>query len=47
MSLNLCISKNISQIGEPTVSKSKFMHTLLESKSIFAVEQKAIDCRAL
>ena len=42
MSLNLCISKNILQIGEPKVSKSKFMHTLLESKSIFAIEQKAI-----
>ena len=42
MSLNLRISKNILQIGEPKLSKSKFMHTLLESKSIFAIEQKAI-----
>ena len=25
------------------MSKSKFMHTLAESKSIFAVEQKIID----
>ena len=24
------------------MSKSKFMHTLLESESIFAIEQKAI-----
>ena len=29
MSLNLRISKNILQIGEPKASKSKFMHTLL------------------
>ena len=42
MSLNLLISKNILQIGEPKVSKSKFMHTLLESKSIIAIEQKDI-----
>ena len=42
MSLNLCISKNILQIGEPKVSKSKYMHTLLETKGIFAIEQKAI-----
>ena len=42
MLLNLHISKNILQIGEPKLSKSKFMHTLLESKSIFAIEQKAI-----
>ena len=40
--LNLRISKNILQIGEPKVSKSKFMHTLLESKSIYAIEQKSI-----
>ena len=42
MSLNLRIWKNALQIGEPKVSKSKCMHTLLESKSIFAIEQKAI-----
>ena len=42
MSLNLRISKNILQMGEPKVSKSKFMHTLLESKSIFAIKQKAV-----
>ena len=42
MSLNLRISKNILQIREPKVSKSKFMHTLFESKSIVAIEQKAI-----
>ena len=42
MSLNLRISKNILQIGEARVSKSKFMHTLLESKSIFTIELKAI-----
>ena len=40
-SLNLRISKNILQIGEPKVSKSKLIHTLLKSKSIFAIEQKA------
>ena len=42
LSLDLRISKNISQIGEAKVSKFKFMHTLSESKSIFAIEQKAI-----
>ena len=42
MSSNLRISKNILQIGESNVLKSKFMHALLESKSIFAIEQKAI-----
>ena len=42
MTLNLHISKNILRIGEPKVSKSKFMLTLLESKSIFSIEQKAI-----
>ena len=30
------------QIGEAKVSKFNFMHTLSESKSIFAIEQKAI-----
>ena len=45
MSLDLRVSKNILQIGEPKVSKSKFMHTLFESKSIFAIEQKAIICQ--
>ena len=45
MSLNLRISKNILQIGKPKASKSKFMHTLLETKSIFAIEQKAIVSR--
>ena len=35
------ISNNILQIGEAKVSKFKFMHTLSESKSIFAIEQKA------
>ena len=43
MSLNLRISKSALQIEEPKVSKSKFTHTLLESKSIFAIKQKAID----
>ena len=42
LSVDLRISKNILQIGETTVSKFKFMHTLSESKSIFAIEQKAI-----
>ena len=42
MSLHLRISKNILQIGESKVSKSKLIHTLFESKSIFAIEQKAI-----
>ena len=42
MCLDLRISKNILQIGEPEVSKFKFMHTLLESKSIFAIQQTAI-----
>ena len=42
MCLDLRISKNILQIGEPEVSKFKFMRTRSESKSIFAIEQKAI-----
>ena len=42
LSLDLRISKNILQIGEAKVSKFKFIHTLSESKSIFATEQKAI-----
>ena len=42
LSLDLRISKNISQIGEAKVSKFKFMHTLSELKSLFAFEQKAI-----
>ena len=42
LSLDLRISKNISQIGEAKVSKFKFMHTLSESKGIFAIDQKAI-----
>ena len=42
MTLNLHVSKNTLRIGEPRVSKSKFMHTLLESKSVLSVEQKAI-----
>ena len=42
LSLDLRISKNILQIGEAKVSKFKFMHTLFESRSIFAIEQKAI-----
>ena len=42
LSLDLRISNNILQIGEAKVSKFKFMHTLSESKSIFAIEQKAI-----
>ena len=40
--LDLRISKNILQIGEAKVSKFKFMHSLSELKSIFAIEQKAI-----
>ena len=39
LSLDLSVSKNI---GEAKVSKFKFMHTLSESKSIFAIEQKTI-----
>ena len=42
LSLDSRILKNISQIGEAKVSKFKFMHTLSESKSLFAIEQKAI-----
>ena len=42
LSLDLHIAKNILQIGEAKVSKFKFMHTLFELKSIFAIEQKAI-----
>ena len=42
LSLDLRISNNILQIGEAKVSKFKFMHTLSESKSIFAIEEKAI-----
>ena len=40
--LYLRISKSILQIGEAKVSEFKFMHTLSESKSIFAIEQTAI-----
>ena len=40
--LGLHTSKNVLQIGKAKVSKSKFMHTLSKSKSIFAIEQKAI-----
>ena len=36
--LNLHISKNMWQIGDAMVSKSKFIHTLLESKNIFVLE---------
>ena len=43
MSLDLRISKYILRIGETKVSESKFMHTLSESKSIFAIEQKATE----
>ena len=42
LSLDLRISKNILQIEEAKVSKFKFMHTLSKSKSIYAIEQKAI-----
>ena len=42
LSLDLRIPKNILQVGEAKVSKFKFMHALSESKSIFAIEQKAI-----
>ena len=42
LSLDLRTSKNILQIGEAHVSKFKFMHTLFQSKIIFAIEQKAI-----
>ena len=42
MSSNLCISKNILQIRERKVSKSKFMHTHFDLESISAIEQKAI-----
>ena len=41
-SLDLRISKNISQIRENKVSKFKFLHTLSESKSLYAIEQKTI-----
>ena len=40
--IDLRIHKNIIQIGEAKVLKSKFMHTLLELKSIFAIEKKTI-----
>ena len=42
LSLDLLISKNILLIGEAKVSKSKLMHTVSQSKSIFAIEKKAI-----
>ena len=42
LSLDLRISKNILQIGEAKILKFKFMNTLYESKSIFAIEQKTI-----
>ena len=42
MFLDSRVSKNILQFREAKVSKFMFMHTLSESKSIFAVEQKAI-----
>ena len=42
MFLDSRMSKNILQIGEAKVSRFKFMHTLSESKSMFAIEQKAI-----
>ena len=42
MYLNFCISKNIWQIGDFKVSKSKSIRTLSESKNIFALEQKII-----
>ena len=42
LSLDLRIAKNILQIRDAKVSKFKYMHTLSESKSIFATEQKTI-----
>ena len=42
LSLDLRFSMNILQIGEANISKFKFIHTLSQSKSIFANEQKAI-----
>ena len=42
LSLDLCIAKNILQTGEAKVSEFKLMHTLSESKSIFAIEQKVV-----
>ena len=43
MSLDLRTSKNILRIGEAKVSKSKFMHTFAEPKSISAIDKKIID----
>ena len=42
LSLDLRMSKKVLHIGETKVSNFKFMHTLSESKSIFAIEQKVI-----
>ena len=42
LSLDLRISKNILQIGEAKVSKFNLMHTFSKSKSMFAIEQKAV-----
>ena len=42
MSLNLRSSKNVLQIGEPKVSKSKFMHSLQESKSILHFNKRLL-----
>ena len=44
--LDLRISKNVLQIGEAKVSKFKFIDTLSESKSIFAIEKRPL-CHAL
>ena len=33
---------NIRLIGDASMSKSKFIHTLSESKNTFALEQKTI-----
>ena len=41
LSLDLHIWNNISQIREAKVSKFNFLHTLSESKSIFAIELNA------
>ena len=41
LSLDLRLPKTILQIGEAKMSEFKSLQTLSESKSIFAIEQKA------
>ena len=41
-SLDVRISKNILQIGEASVTKFEFMHTLSESKSIFEINKRLL-----